>query len=60
MTVTTVISQPQFLNQDAIAHLIENGFEVSANILNDIEIDLESILSAELERGLTNDLDNPF
>lgn len=58
-TTTTAISQ-QFLSQDSISHLVESSFEVLFQIMNNIEIELESILVKEFEQGLPNDLDNPL
>ena len=54
-TTTTKDIQQQSVNQDVTSHLTSNSFDVS----NDMELDLESILSKEFEQGLPNDLDNP-
>ena len=55
-TTTTKDIQQQSVNQDVTSHLTSNSFDVS----NDMELDLESILSKEFEQGLPNDLDNPL
>ncbi len=60
MTTTTTAIEQQSLRQDFTRCLIQGNSEVLFKFLNDIELDLESILSQEFEQGLPNDLDNGY
>ena len=55
-TTATVYFKQQSLNQDTTHCPIEIDFE----ILNDTEIDLESILSHEFKQGLSSDLETGY
>ena len=55
-TTASVYFKQQSLNQDTIHCPMEIDFE----ILNDIEIDLESILSHEFKQGLPSDLETGY
>lgn len=53
-TTTATVIEQQFLSPDYSANsLIKSSLEV----LNDMEIDLESIMAKEFARGLPSDID---